>query len=233
MAATPRPRLRGASGSWGGLRRGRRGFRAGAAGAVSARMHIVECVEVVWSRHFTADAPGTPTDTCLTHSFGKGGQLVVFCWWCRETPLATQHLPATRNRDPHRMFLTEVPGMRFIRTGQRPDHCRRLDVDEGQGSHRRTGAGRSAALSRKLHATEISRGEAQHRRRHALKRCRATPRAHTRRTHRHALNSRHAYRTVPRGTRTHRSVGRPSATIHRSTGARSTRSRTAGPAPTR
>lgn len=121
--------------------------------AMTARAHLVECLLVEPRR--AADCSRDPARTDLSHGFGQRCQLVIFGDGRREGPLAAQHLPPARNRDPARMLLTQIPRMRLIRRREGTDDRRRFGVDKGQGRDRRPGASRAAALSGKLHSKKI------------------------------------------------------------------------------
>ncbi len=125
----------------------------------------VEGIERVGRRPVGVTAAGPAVDETrastsgdgagLADGLGEGGQLVVLGGH-RESPLTTQHLPAPRDGDPSSVVVAQIPGMRLLRGRQRTDHRSRFGVDEGQGSHRGSGAAGSAAQTGKLHVTRLA-----------------------------------------------------------------------------
>ena len=110
------------------------------------------------------DIPGpasTGSDADLPDGLGQGGQFVIFGKRSREPALTAEHLPPARHRDAARMLVTQIPRMRLVGGGQRPDHRGRLRIHEGQSRHRGLGAARPAALSGKLHVSRLSRHHAE------------------------------------------------------------------------
>ena len=87
---------------------------------------------------------------------GERGQLLILGRRRGESPLAAQHLPAARDGDPAGVIVAQVPRVRLLRRRERTDHRGRLGIDEGQGSHRGSGAAGSAAQSGKLHVTRLA-----------------------------------------------------------------------------
>lgn len=114
----------------------------------------VECVDGTAVDIPRASAPGDGPG--FPNRLGEGGQLLILGRRRGETALAAQHLPTPRDGDPAGVVLAEVPGVRLLRRRERTDHRGRLGVDEGQGSHRGSGAAGSAAQSGKLHVTRLA-----------------------------------------------------------------------------